>query len=105
MWSGPFNLWSLYEYGKTGVALLGTGTQLQLKQLLEIKCNDYVLALDGDKAGHNGTKKIAQYLQRNNKIVYVADVPNGYDINDMTPEQFKNMEVMTYNEWIQKYNY
>ena len=30
---------------------------------------------------------------------------NGYDINDMTPEQFKNMEVMTYNEWIQKYNY
>ena len=98
-------MWSLYEYGKTGVALLGTGTQLQLKQLLEIKCNDYVLALDGDKAGHSGTKKIAQYLQRNNKIVYVADVPNGYDINDMTPEQFKSLVVAPYNEWINYYKY
>lgn len=102
---GPFNLWSLYEYGKSGVALLGTGTSTQMKELLEIKCNDYVLALDGDDAGHKGTKKIGRYLQEHNKQVYVACVPDGYDINDMSSEMFKNMEVITFNEWVYKFKY
>ena len=102
---GPFNLWSLYEYGKTGVALLGTGTSTQMKELLDIKCNDYVLALDGDDAGHKGTKKIAQFLLQNKKKVFVADVPNGFDINDMTPEQFKTLVVAPYSEWINYYKY
>lgn len=99
---GPFNLWSLYEYGKTGVALLGTGTQLQMKQLLNIQCNDYVLALDGDSAGHLGIKKIGSFLIRAGKNVFVACVPNNHDINDMTVEQFRNMIVIPYSDWLIK---
>lgn len=100
---GPFNLWSLYEYHKSGVALLGTGTQYQYKQLLTVKCNDYVLALDGDNAGHLGTKKLGSFLFNNRKKVYVACVPNNHDINDMSYEQFKQMEVIPYENWVQLY--
>lgn len=100
---GPFNLWSLYQYGKSGVALLGTGTQKQYNELLTLNCKDYVLALDGDSAGRSGTLKLGNFLNRHNKIVYVADVPIGQDINDMTTQQFKNMNILTFNEW--KYIY
>lgn len=97
---GPFNLWSLYQYKKKGVALLGTGTQRQLEQLLTLKCKGFVLALDGDDAGRKGIQKIATFLKHNNRFVYVAYVPNGMDINDMTEEQFNQMEVGTYKKWL-----
>ena len=100
---GPFNLWSLYQYGKTGVALLGTGTQHQYNELLKLECLDYVLALDGDSAGHKGILKLGKFLQENHKKVYVACVPNGQDINDMTVEQFMYMEVVSFNVWKKKY--
>lgn len=102
---GPFNLWSLYQYGKTGVALLGTGTNHQYMELLKINCLDYVLALDGDNAGHNGIKKLGNFLQDKHKKVYVACVPNAQDINDMTIEQFMYMEVLTFNQWKKLYGY
>lgn len=102
---GPFNLWSLYEYKKTGVALLGTGTQFQYKQLLTMKCNDYVLALDDDEAGHLGIKKLGSFLFKNNKTVFVACVPNGHDINDMSIEQFRTMQVVPYEMWVQAHKY
>ncbi len=98
---GPFNVWSLYEYGKTGVGLLGTGTQLQMQQLLTIKCNDYVLALDGDDAGHRGIKKIGSFLYNHNKKVYVACVPINHDINDITEAIFRNMAVVPFGLWVQ----
>ncbi len=97
---GPFNLWSLYQYGKTGVALLGTGTSKQLHELLKIECAGYVLALDGDNAGRNGIKKIANFLVENQKKVYVACVPDNEDINSLLPEVFNGMEVLKYKEWL-----
>lgn len=54
--SGPFNLWSLTQWKRQGVALLGTGTQNQYKQLLELDCKNYILALDPDEAGRNRYK-------------------------------------------------
>ena len=100
---GPFNLWSLYQYRKTGVALLGTGSSSQYHDLLKIECKDYVLALDGDDAGRDGTYKLGTFLKANNKIVYVADVLDGKDINDMTEQQFRDMAVLTFDEWRYKY--
>lgn len=96
---GPFNLWSLYQYGKSAVALLGTGTKKQYADLLKLRCNEFVLALDGDSAGRSGTLKLGKHLISNNKNVYVALVPNGQDINDMSEEQFRNMMVVTFDEW------
>lgn len=96
---GPFNLWSLNEYKKSGVALLGTGTRKQLEQLLTIQCRGFILALDGDSAGRKGNIKIAKFLQRYRKEVFVACVPDNEDINSMTVDMFKQMEVRDYWDW------
>lgn len=102
---GPFNLWSLYEWGKTGIALLGTGTEHQYKELLKIKCSGYVLALDSDEAGRKGIYKLSNFLENNNrKNIYVALLPDGKDINDLTHEEFTDLEVVTLNRWLALYN-
>ena len=54
---GPFNLWSLSQWGKNGVALLGTGTKKQLEELLALKPSKYILALDPDEARNEWNKK------------------------------------------------
>ena len=59
---GPFNLWSLRGWNKQGVALLGTGSEHQYKQLLTIDCKGYVCSLDNDDAGIKGTKKLIDFL-------------------------------------------
>ena len=101
---GPFNLWSLAGWGKSAVAMLGTGTSYQYEQLKTLKVDGYVLALDPDNAGRKGTRKLAEYLQAiNKKRIYVCDLPNGKDINDLTQEEFKCCEVLTYKEWQNKY--
>lgn len=96
---GPFNLWSLHQYGKLGVGLLGTGTQNQLEQLLTINCKGFVLALDGDEAGRKGNTKIANFLINNKRKVFVAYIPDYKDVNDMTEDEFINMEVESYYTW------
>lgn len=98
---GPFNLWSLSEWGKYGVALLGTGTSNQYKQLLNIKTDNYVLALDPDEAGRKGIRKLIRFLLDNRRYnIYVMLLPNGKDINDLTQEQFRNTEVVNYKSWL-----
>lgn len=96
---GPFNLWSLYEYKEIGVALLGTGTQRQLEQLLTLDCKGFMLALDGDKAGRRGITKIAKFLQRHGREVRVYCVPDNEDINSMPSNLFPQMAIMTFREW------
>lgn len=91
---GPFNLWSLRGWGKQGVALLGTGTEFQYKQLLEIDCKGFVLALDPDEAGINATNKLRNFLLKHKKEVHVAQIPYGKDINDLTHEEFRNVIVI-----------
>lgn len=91
---GPFNLWSLREWGKQGVAMLGTGTEKQFKQLLTINCVGYVIATDGDDAGRKSAEKIKKFLQSYGKIVHIAQLPDGKDINDLTKEEFRQMEVI-----------
>ena len=83
--------------------MLGTGSSSQFQDLLKINCKDYVLALDGDNAGRSGIKKLGTFLVENNKQVYVADVPDNHDINDMTMEQFQYMQILTFSEWTYKY--
>ena len=101
---GPFNLWSLKGWGKQGVALLGTGTESQYKELLNIECKGYVLALDPDDAGRNGTYKLGKYLMQHKKYnIYVALLPDGKDVNDLNEDEFRNTEIVSFNEWIRIY--
>lgn len=103
---GPFNLWSLSEWGKKAVAMLGTGTVYQYEQLKDIKCDGYVLALDPDDAGRNGIKKLIKYLLDLGKTkIFVLDLPDGRDVNDLTRDEFKQTNVLSYKEWQYKYKY
>lgn len=102
---GPFNLWSLYEWNKPGIALLGTGTERQYKELLNINCNGYVLALDPDDAGRKGIYKLGNYLLKYRKNnIYVALLPDGKDINDLNYDEFKQLQVISFKEWLKSYN-
>ena len=86
--------------------MLGTGTSFQLEQLKDVQCDGYILALDPDDAGRNGTKKVGNYLIEHNKNrIYVIDLPDGKDINDLTQDEFKQMGLLTYKEWQYKYKY
>lgn len=97
---GPFNLWSLYEWGKSGVALLGTGTEQQYIELLTIECEEYILALDPDEAGRKGIYKLGTFLSQNSKKdISVTLLPDGKDVNDLKQEEFKRIQLVTFKEW------
>ena len=97
---GPFNLWSLRGWNKPGVALLGTGTENQYKQLLNVPCEGYVLALDPDEAGMKGTYKLGEFLLNNHKYnINVSLIPTGKDVNDLQEDEFKNIQVVSYKQW------
>lgn len=78
-------------YGRQAVALFGTGSDTQIKQLQELPQRSIVLALDGDEYGDKGARRIAKAL--NNKIVSRLVIPTGKkDINDLSKEEFNNCE-------------
>jgi DNA primase len=84
------NALTCWSYGKQAVALFGTGSDWQIEQLNKIPQRHIVLALDGDEAGRKGTTRLIKGLT--NKIVTVLKIPNGKDINDLTKEEFDNLE-------------
>jgi len=85
------NALTCYVYGKPAVALLGLGTKYQYEQLKNLKCRKFIIALDPDDAGDKATKKLKYYL-RKNKIITSYQLIKGKDINDLTNEEFNNLE-------------
>ena len=96
----PFNLWSLSQWGKNVVALLGTGTETQYEQLAKIQCENYVLTLDPDEGGIKGTYRLGTYLSEYKKPIYVCIMPQGKDVNDLTYEQFCTVQVVPFKVWL-----
>lgn len=86
-----FNCLTCYVYGKPACALNGTGTPYQMKQLLELPCRKFILGLDPDDAGNRGRQKIRKAIGRN-KIITEYIIPKGKDINDLTKEEFDNLQ-------------
>jgi DNA primase len=84
------NALTCWSYGRQAVALFGTGSDWQIEQLNKIPQRHIVLALDGDEAGRKGTARLLKGLK--DKIVTVLKIPNGKDINDLTKEEFDNLE-------------
>lgn len=79
-------------YGRPAIALLGRVlTDLQKQELLQLDVRTIVLALDGDEAGRKGTLKIGKSLKKH-FIVKFLEIPDGKDINDLTEQEFKNLE-------------
>ena len=86
-----FNALTCWVYGEYGVALMGTGDKFQYEQLKQVPCRTIIVALDPDEAGNKGAWKLKRALK--NKTCYRAKVPYGKDINDLTKEEFDNLEI------------
>lgn len=83
------NAITVWVYGKYGVALNGTGTELQYEQLRRMKARKFILAFDPDKAGDAGKVRIRKALT--NKIITEYKIPINKDINDLTKSEFLNL--------------
>ena len=86
-----FNCLTCWVYGKYAVALNGTGTESQIKQLLQMPTRKFILGLDPDDAGNRGRSKLRKALS-GSKIITEYNIPVGKDINDLTKEEFDNLE-------------
>lgn len=86
------NALTCWGYGKQAMALFGTGSEYQLEQLKKLSQRKVILALDSDEAGRKGAKRIREALS--DKIIREYNIPSGKDINDLTKEEFDELEEM-----------
>ena len=84
------NALTCWVYGKQAVALFGTGSSYQIDVLNKLPNRSIILALDGDEAGKRGTQRLIEGLT--NKFVTVLKIPQGKDINDLSKEEFDDLE-------------
>jgi len=85
-----FNALTCWVYGYPAIALLGTGTQLQISQLKLLGIREFVLGLDPDEAGQRGCNKLRKALKQV-AIIRQLNIPQGKDINDLNQQEFINI--------------
>ena len=91
------NCITVWGYGKYAVALNGTGSSSQLQELKNLPYRKIILALDPDEAGIKGCHKIYKAL-KDSKLITRVQVPKGKDINDLSEEEFKNLNEYFMND-------
>ena len=80
-----------WQIGKYALALNGTGTALQFKQLRELPCRALILCTDMDEAGMKARRKIKNSVR--NKLIYEYMLPEGRkDANECTQEELKSLK-------------
>lgn len=84
------NTLTLWGWGIPSVALLGTGTTKQYESLRATKIRKYILAFDGDEGGDKALIRFKRNVK--NKLIEYCVLPRGKDINDLTYEEYKNLE-------------
>lgn len=81
----------LWQNSKIAVALNGTGSSLQFKQLRKLPCRHLILATDSDKAGMSAREKIRKNVR--NKLITEVILPDGRkDIGECTDEEIQNLK-------------
>lgn len=56
--------------------------------------------MDPDEAGRKGIYKLGKFLNKNRIFnVNVALMPDGKDVNDLTLEEFKQVQVISFKDW------
>lgn len=88
-----FNALTSVRYGKPAVALLGTGTPYQIEQLKRLGVSNFILALDPDEGGRRGTARLRKALKSCAVVWSYVGIPEGKDVNDLTEEEFNNLEL------------
>lgn len=86
-----FNALTCVKYGKSAIALLGTGNHTQFNQIQQLPVRTIILGFDGDEAGDKAAIRFAQNVK--NKIIHQYQIPRGKDINDLTEEEFNNLKI------------
>jgi len=82
---------SFWTIDKCAVALNGTGSALQFKQLRDLPCRKLILCTDMDKAGLKARINIRKNVT--NKIITEYILPNGRkDANECTKEELKMLK-------------
>lgn len=89
-----FNALSLWKWGYYAIALLGLGTERQVKMINWRGWKSVYLAFDGDLAGRKATEKWCKALRWFSVGVY--DVPDGKDVNDLSQEEFEALPIYQY---------
>lgn len=74
------NALTFWGYGIPAWALLGTGSQTQIDFLNSTDIREYLLCLDGDKAGQKGTNKLKKELKA--RTIEIPMLPSK-DVNDL----------------------
>lgn len=82
-----FNALTAVKYGYNAVALLGTGTSYEMRQLRNSGIKTFVLCMDGDDAGHKASAKLKKALS-DIAIVWNMHMPFDKDANQCTKEEF-----------------
>ncbi len=83
-----FNALTCVKYGYNAVALLGTGTSYELKQLRMLGVREFVICTDGDEAGQRAANKLKKALS-DVAMVWTVHMPPDKDVNDCkTKEEF-----------------
>lgn len=88
-----FNALTSVRYGKPAIALLGTGTPYQIEQLKRLGVKSFILALDPDEGGRKGTARLRKALKSCAIVWSYVGIPEGKDVNDLTEEEFNNLEL------------
>lgn len=84
------NCCTCWGYGRPALALNGTGSSKQLKDLSKLPYRKFILGLDPDEAGDKGTQKIYDEL-KGSKIVTKLIIPKNKDINDLSYQEFVSL--------------
>ena len=91
----PFNMLTVWKLGYPAVCLFGTGGGNQYEMLRTLPFRHYVLALDNDEAGKNGTKKLIKALERY-KMLSIVQYEDERDINELDSE-FNDLKIFPIN--------
>lgn len=85
------NALTCWVYGKYAVALNGTGTAYQYRQLLSLPHRKFISGFDPDAAGFKAHENLKQALG-DKKLLSKYVMPESKDLNDLTLEEFENLE-------------
>lgn len=81
----------LWGFGYPAIALIGTGGKKAYNILRKSGIRIYHLCLDGDLAGRHGILRFIKNMP-DDIIIDIIQLPQGKDVNDLTKEEFDNLE-------------
>jgi len=93
VWVMESQINALYGWtmGYPSIGLIGTGSSYQHERLIKSGISVFHLCFDGDTAGDLGAYKFAQAMPRGILVDQVI-IPRGKDVNDLSFEEFSNLQ-------------